>query len=500
VQQAQRAVVAAQHALDKAVATQDSAVKQLVTACAATTETTPITSSVQPAGDNSITGAAGASPVVVTLRTAGGDVATTTAANPQRVGGGGTYAFTGLTAGTTYTLAVVRAAAVNSDDCATAVTAVTDGQHDVDTDLSGLDRSLDALTRAVAALTASSGSSSGGTGSGSGSGGTGGSGGSGSGSGSGGSGSGSPAGSGAGGTGSGTTTRSGAGTAGTGTGSGGGTGGGGTGGTGTGGSGSSTGGSTAGTTITAAQIAADTKTVDADQAALAVAQHDVGDATLTTPLAGTVAAVSMAKGDTVSASSSTETVTVVGTGALSVELSIGLSDIDLVKAGQAASVTVDGHSTPLPAKVTYVGVLNSASSTGTSSAYTVTVTLDTVDRALYDGMGADVAIAVGAARNVLTVPLSAVHTFGTRHTVTVDAGGNTTTAPVGIGVVGASVVQVTSGLHAGQRVVLADLGAAVPSSTSTTTTTRRFGGTGGSFGGLSGGTGAGGGPGFRPGG
>ncbi|MDQ1467109.1 MAG: hypothetical protein QOH10_1524, partial [Actinomycetota bacterium] len=63
------------------------------------------------------------------------------------------------------------------------------------------------------------------------------------------------------------------------------------------------------------------------------------------------------------------------------------------------------------------------------------------------------------------------------HTVTVLANGKTTIVPIQIGTVGADRTAVTSGLAAGQTVVLADLGQAIPSSNAST----RFGGGGGAF-------------------
>ncbi len=241
--------------------------------------------------------------------------------------------------------------------------------------------------------------------------------------------------------------------------------------------------SSGGKTVTAEQIAADTKAIDAAEIEVQIAEQDLSNATLRSPIAGIVGSVGLTKGKSVSASSSTSAVSVVGTGALSVDLSISLSDIDLVKVGQDAQVTVDGRSTPVPAKVSYVGVLNSGSSTGTSSTYAVTVQLDKTYSSLYDGMGASVAIDVGKAAGVLTVPLSAVHAIGTRHTVDVYSGGKSATKLVTVGVVGADQVQVKSGLSAGDKVIIADIGASIPSSTNTIN--RR--GSNGSLSGLTGG-------------
>jgi hypothetical protein len=83
--------------------------------------------------------------------------------------------------------------------------------------------------------------------------------------------------------------------------------------------------------------------------------------------------------------------------------------------------------------------------------------------------------------NALSVPTSAVHTVGTFHTVTVLTNGKPTTVRVQVGTIGAERTEITSGLAAGQVVVLADLGAAIPSAG---TNTGGFGG--GGFGGPGG--------------
>ena len=250
------------------------------------------------------------------------------------------------------------------------------------------------------------------------------------------------------------------------------------------GSGSPSSSGTTSTVVTAELIAADSAAVTQAKADLALAKQQLAQATLTSTISGTVAAVTLTRGGSVSAGSSSSTVTVVGTGALSVDLTIPLTSIDLVKVGQTAQVTVDGRSAPLPAKVTYVGVVNSASS-GSTASYPVTVQLDATSSDLYDGMGAQVAIDVGTATNALLVPLSALTAVGSRTIVEVYRSGKVVDTVVTLGVVGNDAAQVTKGLSAGQQIVLADASEAVPSTTSTSTT-GRFGRTGSGLSGLTG--------------
>jgi hypothetical protein len=83
-----------------------------------------------------------------------------------------------------------------------------------------------------------------------------------------------------------------------------------------------------------------------------------------------------------------------------------------------------------------------------------------------------------------------VHADGSRSTVIVQDNGTQQTVPVTTGVVGQDLTEITSGLTAGQTVVLADLTAPIPTSTAATRAGAGFGSFGGAGAG-SGGAGAG---------
>lgn len=175
--------------------------------------------------------------------------------------------------------------------------------------------------------------------------------------------------------------------------------------------------------------------------------------------------------------------------------------LDKIKTGQPAAVTVDGVDTPLTGTVAVIGPLKSSASTSTNPSYRVVVTLDATDTTLFNGAGASVSITVGQVDGVLTVPSSAIRTVGSQSSIEVLAGGvattaPATTAPVTIGAVGNDVTQILTGITAGQQVVIADLTAARPTSTSTARSAAPgaviIGGLGGTgTGGFGGGGGAG---------
>jgi multidrug efflux pump subunit AcrA (membrane-fusion protein) len=226
----------------------------------------------------------------------------------------------------------------------------------------------------------------------------------------------------------------------------------------------------------AAQLAADQKAIDAAQAELAVAQQNLAAATLTSPASGKVAAIGFTPGQ----SSSGETITIVGTGIPGVEATVVLGQVDQVKVGQKVTVAADGVSATLHGTVTSIGLLSTTS--GSSTAYPVTVQLDAGTPQLYDGTGADIVIDTGSATNVLTVPNSAIHTTGGGlDTVTVVNGSKTSTVPVTLGIAGGDVTEVKSGLKAGQQVELADLSQQLPASTSNSNNGFRFPRGGGFF-------------------
>jgi hypothetical protein len=93
--------------------------------------------------------------------------------------------------------------------------------------------------------------------------------------------------------------------------------------------------------------------------------------------------------------------------------------------------------------------------------------------ALASGSRADVSLLIGTTGQVLTVPNSALTPLSNGQALAVTLkNGVTTRALVKTGYTGTLTTQITSGLTAGQQVVLADLSTALPTNT---TGSRRFG-------------------------
>jgi multidrug efflux pump subunit AcrA (membrane-fusion protein) len=235
----------------------------------------------------------------------------------------------------------------------------------------------------------------------------------------------------------------------------------------------------------AARIAVDNASILAAQAALDSANEDVGQAVLTAPIDGVVGTVGITKG---SSASTSNTITILGNGAVKVTLDVPQATAAKLKKGMTAKVTADGASAPSAGVVDSIGIMPTTSNG--SSTYPVVVVVANPADGLAEGAAATVAITLKAVSDVVTVPNSAVTSTGTGATafVTLLQNGKATRQTVTTGAVGTTVTQIVSGVTAGQTIVLADNSADVPASSTTANTTRGFGG-GGAFpaGGLGGG-------------
>ncbi|WP_375490769.1 efflux RND transporter periplasmic adaptor subunit [uncultured Jatrophihabitans sp.] len=325
---------------------------------------------------------------------------------------------------------------------------------------------------------------------------------------------------------------------------------------------------------TDAQLAADKAEVTSNRSSVTSAEDALDDATLRSPIAGTVAEVNVATGDTSSGSGTTSSTSasssgssaagsgtssggaatsgssstgsgstragsatgsgssgsttsgsstsggstsssssdsgdfvVVGMKSWTVSASLDDTEIGDIAKGDQVQLATTSSTTPLFGTVSTVSVLSSSSSG--SASYPVTIAVTGSPSGLHDGASVTASIIYRQLTNVLTVATAAVHRDGQSSYVYVDQGGKQIKTTVKTGVSSAGVVQVTSGLTAGQK-VYEQLATARPTTgTSNTTRTNRGGyggGTGGGgyggggYGGGTGGGGYGGGGGGAPGG
>jgi hypothetical protein len=244
----------------------------------------------------------------------------------------------------------------------------------------------------------------------------------------------------------------------------------------------------------ASRAITDQAAVTSAEAALISAQADLTSATLKSSIGGTVGSVSLVQG----ASSQGKSVVIVGTGAVEVTVNVPLASIGTVHVGQKANVTPQGATSIAAGSVTSISLLPSTSSssngtgggtgqgssTSSSPTYPVVVFVPDALPALATGSRADVSLLIGTVSKVLTLPNSALTPLAKGQALAQTLkNGVVTPALVKTGYAGTLTTQITSGLSAGQQVVLADLSTALPTNT---TNSRRFGVGGGTTGGLSG--------------
>lgn len=208
-----------------------------------------------------------------------------------------------------------------------------------------------------------------------------------------------------------------------------------------------------------ANIAGQAASIQTAQIAVDDAQRVVDETVLTAPIAGTITSVADKAGEFVGggggASASTSAfIQIVDLNGLQVTADFAEVDAAKVKVGQQANVTVDA----LPGEAMTAHVASIASLSKTTAgvvSYTVTLSLDRPGAGVKVGQSASAQVTVNTHPNVVEVPSSAVTTARGVSTVTIrGADGKDTITPVTIGLVGDSTTEITTGLKAGDQVVL----------------------------------------------
>ncbi|HVZ75876.1 MAG TPA: HlyD family efflux transporter periplasmic adaptor subunit [Candidatus Paceibacterota bacterium] len=188
----------------------------------------------------------------------------------------------------------------------------------------------------------------------------------------------------------------------------------------------------------------------------------LADYTVVAPFGGTVSAVNA----TVGTNASGALVSLITDQEIAT-LSLNEVDAAKVKAGDKATLTFDAID-----GLTLTGTVASVDTVGTVSqgvvSYDITLTFDTQDSRVKPGMTVNASIITDAHQDVLTVPSSAVKTVNGSSFVQIftpplaNTGGTQgvvsetppTMAPVTVGLTGDTTVEITSGLSAGEQIVV----------------------------------------------
>jgi len=206
-------------------------------------------------------------------------------------------------------------------------------------------------------------------------------------------------------------------------------------------------------------------------------------ASLTAPVAGVVTAVAVQAGANAPSGAA---ITLAG-GTLEVTTSVVESDVASISVGQAATVTIAAlNGVSVDATVASIAPAASSGSSSSSSvvSFAVEVALTNPPAGLRSGMSADVTITTASATGVLAIPARALTgTAGAYRVRVVAADGTVSTKDVTVGLITSSLVEIKSGLQAGDRVVTGT------STQQSTTNGAAGGGGGGGNGGFPGGGG-----------
>jgi multidrug efflux pump subunit AcrA (membrane-fusion protein) len=227
----------------------------------------------------------------------------------------------------------------------------------------------------------------------------------------------------------------------------------------------------------------------------ALRDYQQNSAIIVSPAAGIVNDLALAEGITVSANSTTSTIsgaTIVSTqtvgkindseGQLIATVTVSEIDVLSLKANQKVTLTLDAYEDKsFTGKVLAVNTSGNVSSGVTS--YPVTILLDSVEVDIYPNMAVSAEIITNLKTDVLLVPNAAVTTIDGQSTVQIRKDGQISTVQVEIGDTNDSQTEIKSGLSEGDEVVTAVITS--NSSSQNNNTTSPFSGVGGSTGGSS---------------
>lgn len=222
-----------------------------------------------------------------------------------------------------------------------------------------------------------------------------------------------------------------------------------------------------------AQVAGLKAQIAASQVAVDTAKVNLGYTRITAPIEGTVLAIVSQEGQTVNAMQTAPTIVVLGQlETMTIRADISEADVVRVKPGDEAYFTILGKPNhrykaslesidPAPTSITSdssISTSSAASSTATTAIYYNGIFhVDNAEQQLRTYMTAEIHIVIGSAKDVLTIPSSALgrRDKDGQYTVSVKGpDGKTTPRTITVGLNNKIVAEVTSGLNEGDEVVI----------------------------------------------
>lgn len=191
--------------------------------------------------------------------------------------------------------------------------------------------------------------------------------------------------------------------------------------------------------------------------------------------------------DSSSSSSGSGFIVLADLSSMQLVVSVSEADIGTIKVGEPATVSVDAlPDEEYAAKVTSISVLSTDTSGVVS--YDVTLQLTQNSSQLRPGMSATATIISKQVNDAINVESAAVSSRGTTSTVLLVKNGKMVETPVITGLVGTSSTQIVAGVQPGDELAIAEATSiATATGTSSSSSTGTLGGGGGGLGGLGGG-------------
>ena len=222
------------------------------------------------------------------------------------------------------------------------------------------------------------------------------------------------------------------------------------------------------------QLAADKAALGAANNQLASAQKQLASATMTSPISGAVAAVSLTVGESVSGSSSSSgsgastgglgaatstsstpsaQIEVISTNSWIANVTVDATSVGLIKTGDQAQLTITGASDTIYATIDSIGLVSSSTS-GTAS-YPVVLDITGSPAGLHDGASVTATLIYKQLANVVVVSTLALHrTSAGGQYVNKLVNGKTVQTTVRVGLSSGGQTQITSGLSVGDKILV----------------------------------------------
>ena len=208
-----------------------------------------------------------------------------------------------------------------------------------------------------------------------------------------------------------------------------------------------------------AQLAADQASVSAAQSQADSANVALSGATLTSPIDGIIVTVGLTAGQQMSGgggsgsggSGSSDSITVISANDI-INANVDATVVGRIKTRDQAVITTENAAGPVLGTVASIGLVASTSS-GVAT-FPVVINVTGTPSGLYQGASATVSIIYNQLSNVLAVPTAAVVFSGGKIVVYTMVHGRRVAKDVTSGLTSEGLTQITSGLTAGEQVVV----------------------------------------------